>query len=30
MAGACGHINSASDPGPWPDGRDLLDSLTRP
>lgn len=29
LAGACGHINSASGLGPWPHGRELLDSLTR-
>ncbi|MFF1473577.1 alpha/beta fold hydrolase [Streptomyces mirabilis] len=28
-AGACGHINSAGGLGPWPHGRELLDSLTR-
>ncbi|MFC9635697.1 alpha/beta hydrolase [Streptomyces mirabilis] len=28
-AGACGHIDSAGGLGPWPHGRELLDSLTR-
>ncbi|MFI6684232.1 RBBP9/YdeN family alpha/beta hydrolase [Streptomyces sp. NPDC050485] len=27
VAGACGHINSASGLGAWPHGRELLDSL---
>jgi predicted alpha/beta hydrolase family esterase len=28
LAGACGHINSASGLGAWQQGRDLLNSLT--
>ncbi|WP_267882744.1 RBBP9/YdeN family alpha/beta hydrolase [Streptomyces sp. NRRL S-813] len=29
LAGACGHINSASGLGSWQHGRELLDSLTQ-
>jgi predicted alpha/beta hydrolase family esterase len=29
LAGACGHINSASGLGSWRHGRELLDSLTQ-
>ncbi|MEV6949794.1 alpha/beta hydrolase [Streptomyces sp. NPDC051172] len=29
LAGACGHLNSASGLGSWPHGRELLDSLTK-
>ncbi|MEU3772155.1 alpha/beta fold hydrolase [Streptomyces sp. NPDC032472] len=29
-AGAYGHLNSASGLGAWPEGRELLESLTRP
>ncbi|MFB4297443.1 RBBP9/YdeN family alpha/beta hydrolase [Actinomadura sp. NTSP31] len=29
LAGACGHINSASSLGSWQHGRELLDSLTQ-
>jgi predicted alpha/beta hydrolase family esterase len=29
LAGACGHLNSASGLGSWPHGRELLDSLTQ-